>query len=108
MNAESPKSWSSFRAGAQRVRTSLGTVVTLWAAVACAPAPEVMPVSYYRAHLDERDAQLKACAENPGALRDTPNCINARESLRGDGGTSLRDLPPMDLPVDGAQKDRGE
>jgi hypothetical protein len=86
----------------------LGTVVTFWAAVACAPAPEVLTVSYYREHLDERDAQLKVCAENPGALRDTPNCINARESLRGEGRTSLRDLPPMDLPVDGATKDKSE
>jgi hypothetical protein len=97
-----------FRAGVQCVRIWFWTVVTLWTAVACTPAPEANTVSYYREHLDARDAQLRACAEDPGSLHDTPNCINARESLRGEGRASLRNLPPMELPVDDAQKDKSE
>ena len=55
------------RPGAQRVRNCLGIVVTVGAAVSCAPVPDrVKTVSYYREHPDQRQAALKRCADDPG------------------------------------------
>jgi hypothetical protein len=94
----------SFRAGARCARLCFGTVVTLWAAAACAPVPETRTVSYYRENPDALKAQLYACQEDPGTLHDTPNCINAREALRQEGRGSLRDLPAMGLPTEAAPR----
>jgi hypothetical protein len=44
-------------------------------------AEEVHTVEWYKEHKAERDAQLKKCDDNPGQLNNTPNCINARESI---------------------------
>ena len=89
------------RPGAQRVRTCLGIVVTVGAAVSCAPAPDLAnTVPYYREHADERDAQLRKCTDSPGSLGQQPECVNAREAARLEGIGSLRELPPMDLPAD--------
>lgn len=89
------------RPGAQRVRTCLGIVVTVGAAVSCAPAPEqATTVTYYREHADERDAQIKKCADDPGSRGNQPDCVNAREAARLEGIGSQRDLPPMDLPAE--------
>lgn len=88
----------SSRRGAQGVRWCLGIVVTI-GAVACAPSPEPthQTVEYYRANRDARDAKLAECANDPGALGQTPDCINARQAARLDV-KSLRDLAPLDLP----------
>lgn len=89
------------RPGAQRVRKCLGIVVTVSAAVSCAPAPDrANTVTYYREHADEREAALKRCADDPGSLGKQPDCVNAREALRIEGVGSLRELPPLDLPAD--------
>ena len=89
------------RPGAQRVRNCLGIVVTVSAAVSCAPAPDpANTVTYYREHADERDAALKRCADDPGSLGKQPDCVNAREASRLEGVGSLRELPPLDLPAE--------
>ena len=89
------------RPGAQRVRNCLGIVVTVGAAVSCAPAPDhANTVTYYREHADERDTQLKKCTDDPGSLGHQPDCVNAREAARLEGIGSQRDLPPMDLPAE--------
>lgn len=89
------------RPGAQRVRTCLGIVVTVGAAVSCAPAPDqANTVTYYREHADERAAQLKKCTDDPGSLGHQPDCVNAREAARLEGIGSQRDLPPLDLPAE--------
>jgi hypothetical protein len=89
------------RPGAQRVRTCLGIVVTVGAAVSCAPAPDrANTVTYYREHAEERDATLKRCADDPGALRHQPDCVNAREAARVEGIGSQRELPPLNLPAE--------
>jgi len=89
------------RPGAQRVRKCLGIVVTVSAAVSCAPAPDrATTVAYYREHPDERDAVLKRCADDPGSLGKQPDCVNAREASRLEGVGSLRELPPLDLPAE--------
>ena len=67
------------RPGAQRVRTCLGIVVTVSAAVSCAPAPDrANTVTYYREHAEQRDAQLKKCSDDPGSLGNQLDCVNAR------------------------------
>lgn len=42
---------------------------------------EVKTVQWYTEHPQERAAQLKICANNPGQLKDDPNCINAKQSM---------------------------
>lgn len=39
-------------------------------------------VSYYKqdTNYGEREAKVAECRDNPGALKDTPNCINALEA----------------------------
>lgn len=93
------------RHGARRVRWCLGIVVTIGSA-ACAPSPEPthQTVDYYRTNRDAREAKLAECANDPGALGQTPDCINARQAARLDV-KSLRDLAPLDLP--GAAPDDG-
>jgi hypothetical protein len=88
------------RPGAQVRRTRLGIVVTSCTVVACAPVPDrVHDVAYYRQHADDRQRQLQECANDPGTRGNDPDCVNAREAERMEGIGSLRDLPPMDLPV---------
>lgn len=38
---------------------------------------DVQSVDYYKAHVDERKAKIKECRNNPGELKDDPNCVNA-------------------------------
>lgn len=86
------------RHGASGVRWCLGIVVTVTSA-ACAPSPEPthQTVEYYRTNRDAREAKLAECANDPGALGQTPDCINARQAARQDVKT-LRDLAPLNLP----------
>ena len=87
------------RPGAQRVRNCLGIVVTVSAAVSCAPVPDqANTVAYYRQHATERDAQLKKCVDDPGSIGRRPDCVNAREAARLEGIGSQRKLPPLNLP----------
>ena len=87
------------RPGAQRVRNCLGIVVTVSAAVSCAPAPDqAKTVTYYREHATERDAQLKRCLDDPGSMGSQSDCVNAREAARREGIGSQRNLPPLNLP----------
>ena len=89
------------RPGAQRVRTCLGIVVTVGAAVSCAPAPDqANSVTYYREHADARASTLKRCADDPGSLGQQPDCVNVREAARLEGIGSQRELPPLNLPVE--------
>jgi hypothetical protein len=99
------------RHGASGTRLCLGIVVTIGAA-ACAPLPDPthQTVDYYRANREAREAKLAECENDPGALAQTPDCINAKAAARRDVKT-LRDLPPLDLPgatADKAQRESGE
>ena len=86
------------RHGAHGARWCLGMIVTV-AAAACAPAPEPthQTVEYYRVNKEARAAKLVECENDPGALGQTADCINARQAARKDM-KSLRDLPPLNLP----------
>jgi len=41
---------------------------------------------------------VKDCTNNPGELASSPNCINAMAAARMAGQSSLRTLPPLELP----------
>ena len=88
------------RRGARGVRWCLGIVVTIGSA-ACAPSPDPahQTVDYYVANREAREARVAECANDPGALGQTPDCINARKAAALESIGSLRDLPPMQLPA---------
>lgn len=75
-------------------------VATLLVAIgltACSPSPSQYSVDYYQAHPAEREAKVAQCANDPGALRDEPRCINARQAGVIEGIGSVRNLPPIGL-----------
>ena len=88
------------RRGASMSRPPIMLVVLALAACSRAPGGAgTLTVDYYRAHAAERTATLSTCANDPGDLRDSPNCVNAREAARVEDVGSLRSLPPMGLPA---------
>ena len=67
--------------------------------VACSrgPAQATHTVEWYLAHNVDRAAMVERCANNPGTLEETPDCVNAfAAAQRADIG-SLRKLPPLGL-----------
>jgi hypothetical protein len=54
-------------------------------------------VSWFRQHPGERKAMVTRCADDPGRLATSPNCVNAKQAEGIEGVGSLRDLPPMGL-----------
>ena len=80
--------------------------VSLLIAGGCArdASTETKTVDYYVANTEERAAMLQQCASNPGELRDSPNCVNAREATRRVDRRSLRDLPALGLSDSHAEK----
>lgn len=89
-----------FRPGARRVRIRLGIAVTVMSAAGCAPAPNSAhhTVEGYLKNPDLRRAALVRCANDPGRLGSTADCVNARKAEGIAGLGSLRDLPPLKLP----------
>lgn len=94
-----------FRHGAHGVRLFFGIAVTISSA-ACAPSPDQhRTVEFYRANAEARQTKVAECANDPGALGKTPDCVNARQAAAIEDVGSLRDLPPMGLSPGTAQKD---
>ena len=89
-----------FRPGARSVRIGFGIVVTAISAAGCAPAPDqaTHTVDDYRKNRALLEEMLDRCAEDPGTLRNSADCINAREAARSVGVGSLRALKPLKLP----------
>jgi hypothetical protein len=90
-----------FRPGARSVRMSLGIVVTAMSAAGCAPAPDRArhTVEEYRQNEELRRQEFGVCANDPGSQESAPDCINARAAERAAGIGSLRELPPLQLPL---------
>jgi hypothetical protein len=84
------------RHGAPGARWCLGIVVTIGTA-ACAPPPEPthQTVEYYQANREAREAKVAECANDPGGLGKTPDCINAKQAAAIEGLGSLRDMKPL-------------
>ncbi len=93
---------------ARWVRICLATGGVL-AASACTPSsePTHQTVEYYRTNADARAEKLAQCENDPGALGQTPDCINARQAARQET-KSLRDLAPLNLPEALPYKERRE
>lgn len=90
-----------FRPGARLVRIGLGIAVTVISAAGCAPAPNQAhyTVAEYLKDPQLRSAALARCANDPGTLKHSPDCVNARQAAQVAGIGSLRDLPPLKLPL---------
>jgi hypothetical protein len=75
------------------------SAVFTFAVMLCAGCvPKAAPtVEYFRAHQDERVAQLQRCANDPGSLAASPACVNALQAADLERHDSLRDLPSMGL-----------
>ena len=58
----------------------------------CKEETEVKTVQWYTEHPAERQAQMDLCKNNPGQLKDDPNCVNAMQSAIRNSGGSVRDL----------------
>ncbi len=89
-----------FRPGARSARMSLGFVVTALSAAGCAPVPDRAShtVEEYRQDAHLRHETLTRCANDPGSLGTSPDCVNARDAEKQLGVGNLRDLPPLRLP----------
>ena len=89
-----------FRPGARSVRIGLGIVVTFLSAAGCAPEPDRAQhtVDEYRQDPQLRRQEFELCANDPGTLGKSPDCVNVREAERTAGVGSLRDLPQLRLP----------
>jgi hypothetical protein len=89
------------------MRTQGATRVTHWSVLlatfalmlcACSEAAR-HTVEEYRASAELRHEQISRCEKDPGTLRDTPDCINARHAAAFEDRVRLRDLPPIGLDV---------
>lgn len=80
------------------------TVLSLTAA-GCSPASgPARTVSYFQAHAAEREAVFKRCADDPGTLGKSAECVNAERAEEVAGIGSFRHLAPMKFPpVPGAR-----
>jgi len=48
---------------------------------ACTPKPEPKTVDYYVKHVAEWQKVFDECANNPGKLKDDPDCVNAQAAM---------------------------
>ncbi len=89
-----------FRPGARSVRFRLGIIVTFLSAAGCAPAPDraVHTVEEYKANATLRREMLTRCANDPGSLQGSADCVNVREAEKSVDVGNLRTLPPLRLP----------
>lgn len=61
-------------------------------------------VSYFQAHPEERETASRRCADDPGTLGKSPECVNANQAEAIAGIGSFRHLPPMQFPKVPARK----
>jgi hypothetical protein len=60
-------------------------------------------VADYRANGGLRKEAFARCANDPGTLGETPDCVNVREAQRLEDLGSIRNTPPIKLPPPGAK-----
>jgi hypothetical protein len=80
---------------------ALAAIVVAISLVCCTrqPEPARHTVDEYRANPALRREQFARCSNDPGALRDTPDCTNVRQATLLEDSQSVRDLPPVRLPL---------
>lgn len=85
-------------------RMWLVTVLPLIAAGCSSSSVPTRTVSYFQAHPKEREALYRRCADDPGTLGKTAECVNVEQAQALEGIGSFRNLPPMHFPqVPGAR-----
>ena len=77
---------------------ALGIALLALAACSREPPTATHTVAEYRANADLRRDTFARCANDPGTLGRTPDCVNAREATRLEETRSVRALPPIELP----------
>jgi len=89
-----------FRPGARSARFSLGIIVTFLSAAGCAPAPDraLHTVEDYTQDATLRREMLARCANDPGSIGTSADCVNVREAQKSVDVGNLRALPPLHLP----------
>jgi len=60
-------------------------------------SPAAHSVDWYLAHVADRETAVQRCANDPGTLKDTPDCVNATAAAQRADIGSLRNLPPLGL-----------
>lgn len=73
------------------------SILSLLAACSRAPAEPRHTVEEYRADAALRRAQMERCQRDPGAIRRTPDCINAQTAAAFEDRLRLQDAPPVGL-----------
>lgn len=73
--------------------------MTVIGLTACSPSPDVArhTVEEYRADRTLRQEVFAQCANDPGTLGKTPDCINVQRAMRLESHGSLRDSGPIGL-----------
>lgn len=61
------------------------------------PAVARYTVEQYRADVSLRQTTLTRCANDPGTLREDPDCLNAQRAAQLEGRGSLRSSGPVGL-----------
>jgi hypothetical protein len=81
------------------VKISFLVAVVILGAVGCGREAAVArhTVAGYRADKPLREEVFWRCANDPGTLGTTPDCVNAREAERLESYGSLRDSGPIGL-----------
>jgi len=73
--------------------------VPLIVAAGCSSASgPARTVSYFQAHPKEREALYKRCADDPGTLGKSAECVNVSQAEAIEGIGSFRNLSPMNFP----------
>lgn len=72
---------------------SLALMTAAAACVSCGREEPPKTVAYYTAHPAERDARIAVCKNDPGTLKNDPDCVNAGMAVISNWGTTT--LPPI-------------
>lgn len=75
-----------------------GTLLLLACASCGSSSGSARTVSYFQAHPKEREALFKRCADDPGVLGKTPECVNVSQAEAIEGMGSFKDLPRVQFP----------
>jgi len=88
-----------YRTFAFAVTGLLAVATALWLTGCTREPPQAEhTVAEYRANADLRHETFARCTNDPGTLRSTPDCVNAKEAQRQEDIGSVRSTPPIGLP----------
>lgn len=74
---------------------STATVIFCASLTACFEKTDGEPiqtVEWYKTHDNEREEKIAECSNDPGTLKETPNCVNAIQAANQLSSGSLRSV----------------